>query len=649
MLSWITGPRNSNVVEYPEPDGDTTYMEPPETPAPVFAVRAFKHAIFGTPAVPDYNSVKIIEKKVELDPITAKTIGLPPKKEDTSMPSPMKPNGILMTPGTASKGRKSVNWGAHVVDNEGKRTAGIGRSGIPNDCPGKFPSPWTPGTALLENKDSEKKPQTKLTEALYNARTTKQPTPVVKVQKSKDDLDITLDMSEPRSESGKYWKGLYEAYAEKSEKEAKKLVVKHHIAKTYAKKKDDEAMELANRLQDERMRHKAREQELEEQTKELQKRLRIALGENARTSMEIAGLKQRIAALEVPLNSPVEVDAGESSPFQIHEDSSKDSIALRFEEHRSSRRSAAPRSDELTNSAAIVLGKPTLSAREHTAGKENSPSKPPRRLRRSTREAANSMLSTNGADTPDFASIPTEYSLANPTASQSTPHNHKPRLSKTDTQHSRVPTTGSPLRPRASEPSNEPDIEQSTILPTGTPTGTPLTLRQILSKENIPTNPKPQLSPVRPAKPPPSDPWLDAMDSSPLPQRETYGMALPISNGTGYSSNSRAANTSKHIRSRSVKKTARTGDGGSKDFSTGSPLKLTKAAAVAEEIPKKDVPVVSVIEPAKIAETVDEPSKAEGASAFMRERERKSNLTDERREEAKRKLAERRKLKKGGA
>lgn len=127
-----------------------------------------------------------------------------------------------MTPGTANKGRKTVSFGSQIEDNEGK-TSGTLRSGIPNNCPGKFPSPWNPGTELKLDSSSDKRPRTKLTEALLDARTTTQPQAGQK-PKARDDNNITMDLGAPRSDSGKYWKEQYESYAERSEKEMKKVV-----------------------------------------------------------------------------------------------------------------------------------------------------------------------------------------------------------------------------------------------------------------------------------------------------------------------------------------------------------------------------------------------------------------------------------------
>ena len=274
--------------------------------------------------------------------------------ESNLLSSPTKPNGILMTPGTAARGRKTVSFGAHVVDNEGKRASFPGKSGLPNDYPGKFPSPWTPGTELLTGK----KPRTKLTAALYDARDSARPKSTSKL-KAKDDNDITLDVMAPRSESGKYWKDQYLSYSERSQKEVKKLVTKQQLAKNYAKKKDTEAMELATKLAEERKRHKLREKTLEEQTKEYQERLRQSMAENLKASTEIATLKQRVAALEHSLST---TEAKSSNAIRIHEDVGQDAAEQ-------------PHS--------TIFAKQTLLAREPYASRERSPSRP-RRPRRAT-------------------------------------------------------------------------------------------------------------------------------------------------------------------------------------------------------------------------------------------------------------------------
>lgn len=323
MFSWITGPRIANAIEglQPENNYESTFIEAPETPAHQFAVKAFKQAIFGTPAPEDAkHASKPADRKKRLEAVNAKNVDLPAPQETTPPVSPSKqPGGILMTPGTTSKGRKTVSFGSQVMDNEGKKVNG-GKSGIPNDCPGKFPSPWTPGAQLKLDPSSDKKPRNKLTEALLDARTTTQSTSGQK-PRARDDTDITIDMGAPRSESGKYWKEQYESYAERSEKEMKKVIAKQQLAKKFAMKKDGEVTELATKLEQERKRFRQRERELEQQNKDYQEQARKAIADSALASIEVASLKARIATLE---RSAVMSSSELQRPsFDIYEDSNK--------------------------------------------------------------------------------------------------------------------------------------------------------------------------------------------------------------------------------------------------------------------------------------------------------------------------------------
>ncbi|OCK81768.1 hypothetical protein K432DRAFT_424674 [Lepidopterella palustris CBS 459.81] len=381
MFSWITGPRIANVGEedLQSDPMDASYLEPPETPAPVFVVRAFKHALFGTPH-PDEAEEVTSTKSREIDAsngfvskethIQSRAIEVSEEADRVPLSSPTKPNGILMTPGTGARGRKTVSFGAHVVDNEGKKVTAPRKSGLPNDCPGKYPSPWTPTSQLV----TEKKPRTKLTAALYDVRDSALPKSDSK-PKAKDDNDITIDMMEPRSESGKYWKEQYQSYAERSEKEMKKLVTKQQMAKNYAKKKDAEAMELQTKLADERKRHKLREKELEEQTKDYQEHLRQSMAENCKASMEIAAMRQRIATLEASLNNS---EMQGKSLVKIYEDVEQEQV----------NQNALPL-------PSTVLAKPVLPTRKAYADKENSPSRPRR---------------TRGATAPDPSHLSAQFS-----------------------------------------------------------------------------------------------------------------------------------------------------------------------------------------------------------------------------------------------
>ncbi|KAF2272309.1 uncharacterized protein EI97DRAFT_351915, partial [Westerdykella ornata] len=490
MFSWLTGPRIANLIEDIEPDpaNDTTFIDPPDTPAPQFAVKAFKHALFGTPAPQERDTAtatKIERENAKSDTSQdAARPNLPAPKEDSAPTSPSKRNGILMTPGTASKGRKTVSFGAHVVDNEGKR-GGTLRSGVPNDCPGKFPSPWTPGTELKvtdkakaeTDSSSGTRPRTKLTAALYNARSAEKPTTkaVELKPKAKDDSDITLDLGTPRSESGKYWKEQFESYAARSEKEMKKLVTKQQLAKNYAKKKDAEAIEALTRLGEERKRFRLKERQLEQQNKGLQEQLQQTVAEKDAAKVEIAALKQRLAAMEKRLTTSSSQEADGKVSLEIYEDSIKNSSLLYQEQDRKQKALAAASGWRHPHSP--------------TEDKENSP--PEHLGHRKTLSESTADISTNISrvkSTTDSEKL----TLPAPTSS-------------------RIPP--SPLRVRRI-PHSESEISIiEKAMPRDAPTPKSPTV-------HLPSSPLPQPSP---------DPWTMEMNDSPAPAMDR--MALPISTG----------------------------------------------------------------------------------------------------------------------
>ncbi|KAJ4367031.1 hypothetical protein N0V83_007561 [Neocucurbitaria cava] len=498
MFSWITGPRITNVIEDLQPgrlpeapvhtmpvltlaetNYESTFIEPPETPAHQFAVNAFKHAIFGTPAVDDTNAASNKStRKAKLDAANAKAIELPAPKEDGPPSSPSKQaGGILMTPGTANKGRKTVSFGSHVVDNEGKR-GNTGKSGIPKDCPGKFPSPWTPGTQLKLDPSSDKRPRTKLTEALLDARTTIQ-TKSGQKPKARDDSDITMDLGAPRSESGKYWKEQYESYAERSEKEMKKVIAKQQLAKKFAMKKDGEVTELTTKLEQERKRFRQRERELEQQNKDYQERLRQTMADSMSATIEIAALKARVATLESP--NVIALNFQQSkTPFEIYEDTSREASQLKTNPEMA---------------ADVSLGASISMA---SSGKENASPKARRHHRQSlpstsTRPNIPSRLGTAG----DEASIilgRSPRALEQSSGAASDPA----QAPQSSDQHLK-----SPLRIRRTETRNENSEPKSPAI-------------------ILPSSPLPMPSP---------DPWLE--NDASIPQLDR--LAMPISTGQPYS------------------------------------------------------------------------------------------------------------------
>ncbi|KAL1608862.1 hypothetical protein SLS59_002053 [Nothophoma quercina] len=615
MFSWITGPRITNVIEdlQAEPAYESTFIDPPETPAHQFAVKAFKHAIFGTPAPEDLNNAtRKFETKAKIAAVNAKFTELPAPKDDELSQSPAKRAvGILMTPGTASKGRKTVSFGSQIEDNEGK-TSGINRSGIPNDCPGKFPSPWTPGTEWKVDPGSDKRPRTRLTEALLDARTTTQPKPGQK-PKARDDSDITMDLGAPRSDSGKYWKEQYENYSERSEKEMKKLVAKQQLAKKFAMKKDSEVMELATKLEQERKRFRSRERDLEQQNKDYQERLRQALAENTSTSMENAALKSRIAAYEKTAVAPV--TTAEAKPdFSIHEDTSKEAIRLQ-------------RASDAITEASFA---PSLSMA--SSGKENNIPPRSRRTRRQTM--------------PDTASH-----LKGP-----------PRLGTGAGEASIILGKSPALPVETSKPSSEPP--QSTR-----PSRTPLSIRRSSPAKRdvgpsspvpiIPSSPLPMPSPDLP------DPWMN-MDESSIPQLDKR--AMPTA-GSPYTNpawippvkkhrTSKSASQNTNLESQTIRRQMEKVDAKSDTMKTESQtsgkskVKLEAQLAALSSKPSKK----QEAEKPKTAPAVSSPTGPKfdlsritahhaGGSAKVKQ-DRAEMLPVDRKTEARRRLEERKKLRK---
>ncbi|KAI9875263.1 MAG: hypothetical protein M1830_008700, partial [Pleopsidium flavum] len=297
MLGWFAGTARE--------DDCSTLPEPPETPAPVFAVRAFKAAIFGTPRALDdegpnksltcsehaankKNASALITKysdaTAQPNSSFTRSIHHTSTAKPNSLLSPTK--GILLTPGTAALRRKTVSFGIALVDKEGHNSTNGSSSGPPSDFPGEDPSPWT-----SEASNADKQHQTALTKSLLSVREEKMATQhggqaanTAKVAPRQDvgqrrisksrlgsdveqldqDADITLDVNEPRSSSGQHWKREFERYENTTRHEMKKLVRYRRMAKSYGMKKDAEATDLGDKLRRERAKVARMEEEVSE-------------------------------------------------------------------------------------------------------------------------------------------------------------------------------------------------------------------------------------------------------------------------------------------------------------------------------------------------------------------------------------------------
>lgn len=232
---------------------DDTFVEQPDTPAPVFAARAFKRALFGTPA-----PQREVQSRKETRAAAAKSAKPKPStvEDNKRYESPTRPQGILLTPGTGTSRRKRVSFGRDVK----------------------------PTTAAANTDAAKSRPRTKLQEALEksrkeNSRSTgeEQATKLgldpeeaegdgawEEVDELDREPDITVDLNEPRSQSGQYWKSEFQKYHDGARAEMEKLVKYKQLAKSYAKAKDAEALDLNERLREEQSKVVQMEQKITE-------------------------------------------------------------------------------------------------------------------------------------------------------------------------------------------------------------------------------------------------------------------------------------------------------------------------------------------------------------------------------------------------
>ncbi|KAI0199012.1 hypothetical protein F4808DRAFT_225710 [Astrocystis sublimbata] len=256
MLGWAlkkgfqgaTGLRDA-----PEEGPDTAQFDAPDTPAPVFAARAIKNAIWGQPATATTTAEA---RPATTTTTTARPAVTNPKSNGrvgtasntaaaaTSAvsteidKSPSKPNSILLTPGTGASRRKRVSFGRDVKTS----------NSVEN-------SPSSARSNRIRKK-------TTLQQALERSRPTKAHAEEPEEDGTEDedeweDEDVccshepTVDLNEPHSESGKYWKAEWSRYREEAKSDIEQLVKYKANAKSYAAKKDTEASRLSQQLREE--------------------------------------------------------------------------------------------------------------------------------------------------------------------------------------------------------------------------------------------------------------------------------------------------------------------------------------------------------------------------------------------------------------
>lgn len=144
---------------------------------------------------------------------------------------PSKPQGILLTPGTGTSRPKRVSFGREVKGNKQGAAAAT-----------------DVGEKLKERKEDGSRPQTD--EARVSDDDWEE-------EEEGDDPenycnhDLTVDLNEPHSQSGRYWKEEYEKYHHDAKVELEKMLKYKQLAKSYAQQKDAEAIDLAEKLKEE--------------------------------------------------------------------------------------------------------------------------------------------------------------------------------------------------------------------------------------------------------------------------------------------------------------------------------------------------------------------------------------------------------------
>ena len=297
--------------------------EPPETPAPLFVVRAFKTAIFGTPH-PVQREAKLAGKASEKD--KAGTQRLPSEKpedresieRDTdtgveieraasirldTLASPAK--GILLTPGTTATRRKTVSF-LHLEDSD----AGKPTENLFQDVELNMDPLLTPCKRAPESQSRDQPRHSQLTKTLLELSKQKSerkgtsgeldvqsPKPgalvstAIQTESNGSAVEVTMDLSKPRSRSGQHWKTEYEQYQRRSNREMKEIIKYGQKVKSYAAKKDAEATGLSEKLKKEL----AKVARMESRVSKLAAQLNAAQGQGPEGESEQARLVSELA------------------------------------------------------------------------------------------------------------------------------------------------------------------------------------------------------------------------------------------------------------------------------------------------------------------------------------------------------------------
>jgi hypothetical protein len=242
-------------------------------------VKAFKSALFGTPAPRDKDETLLSKQTPKSPKAGLKAIAVPdeqPTAHTTLSYLDVKPSsrpnfdalaspakGILLTPGTAATRRKTVTFGNFVdleennVAQEAKEVQDATSAHVSSatGSPRAFQKSRRREASLRRSLFQPRSDAIEPNEPLHEATSiTAEPRTVPDMSVSNegpgagDNGNITIDLKHPLSRSGQHWKKEYQRDHEKSKREMRKLIQYSHTAKSYAHKRDAEALELGEKL-----------------------------------------------------------------------------------------------------------------------------------------------------------------------------------------------------------------------------------------------------------------------------------------------------------------------------------------------------------------------------------------------------------------
>jgi hypothetical protein len=185
---------------------------------------------------------------------------------------------ILITPGTATNRRKTVSFGGLALQSEQSM------DGLLDASHGKSQRP----ASVSMNPDAQRASdglRRSLFPGVEKAEINTAQIPVAvnddggpstslamvhSMEETESTADVTIDLKQPRSRSGQHWKQEYQRDHDKSKVEMRKLIRYSQIAKSYAVKKDAEAMSSGEKLK----RSESRLAEMESRISEIAAKLR---------------------------------------------------------------------------------------------------------------------------------------------------------------------------------------------------------------------------------------------------------------------------------------------------------------------------------------------------------------------------------------